>query len=344
MTKHSEVLVPHAKKILSGLKEEDRDLFLYSGSVDPVSVNNLFIAVLARQTEPRSNVSLMLTTWGGDPHQAYRMARLFQKFYSTFRVVVMGPCKSAGTLVTVGAHELAFGLLGELGPLDIQLAKPDEIAIINSGLDTIEALTIMRGQAFSTFESCMIDIIKKSGGAVSLKTASDVASQLVIGLFQPIVQQIDPHRLAEVNRMMRIAREYGKRLGMPNLKDDKESWLAHLIEDYPEHGFIIDKDEAGSIFNTVLDASEFEQSAAMIYVNSVTTPSDKTNIIDITRELEKLVATPNEKKKEYAKNGDTKDSTERNKKRTGRKGSTASHKGISRNEQANEGEAKLGTG
>ncbi len=30
---------------------------------------------------------------------------------------VIGPCKSAGTLVAIGAHEIAFAPHGELGPL-----------------------------------------------------------------------------------------------------------------------------------------------------------------------------------------------------------------------------------
>ena len=318
--------------ILADLGEQDRDLFLYSGSIDQKSVNDFFLAVLTRQEKPRSNISLILTTWGGDPHQAYRMAWLLKRLYSTFRVVVLGPCKSAGTLVAVGANELAFGLLGELGPLDIQLTKPDEIAVTNSGLDTLGALAIMRSQAFNSFEENMVDIINKSRGLVSMKAASDMAAQLVIGLFQPMIQQIDPHRLSEVNRMMRIAKEYGKKLGMPNLKDDKESQLDRLIEDYPSHGFIIDKDEAGTIFNTVLEASEHETNTAIIYPYSLT-PSDKTKVIDIGTGLEKLVAELDGDKMEETEHGETTvGQTGPKKRRASRKGPTASHKGIQKDE------------
>ena len=229
-----------------------------------------------------------------------------RKSYSTFRVVVMGPCKSSGTLVAVGAHELAFGLLGELGPLDIQLTKPDEIAVTNSGLDTLSALAIMRSHAFSSFEEYMVDIVAKSKGTVSMKTARDVAAQLVIGLFQPMIQQIDPQRLSEVNRMMKIVKEYGKKLGMPNLSENKESKLDHLIENYPAHEFIIGREEAETIFNTVLDASQSEQSGALIHTNSAMSPSNRTNIIDIRDELEKLVAIPDGEKKGENGNEDAK--------------------------------------
>lgn len=342
------------EKIFSNLESEDRDLFLYSGAVDKQSVNELFKVVLGRKDQLRSNVSLILTTWGGDPHQAYRMARLLQKFYSNFRVVVMGPCKSAGTLVTIGANELAFGFLGELGPLDMQLYKPDEIGVINSGLDTLGALAIMRNHAFAVFEDCMMDIINKSRGTVSMKTASDVASQLVIGLFQPIVRQIDPHRFSEVNRMMKITKEYGKRLGMPNLKDEKESRLDNLIEDYPTHEFIIDKYEAETIFETVLDASELEQSATMIYMDVATRPSHEAIIIDMEVELKKLVVEPdkenmlesNVSSREKAKNGKAKThQAGQNTQRTSRKSSSTSRKGKpSNNGQSSGKESKQGEG
>ena len=77
---------------------------------------------------------------------------------------------------------------------------------------------MLREAAFDAFESYMVEIINKSSGRVSTKTACDISAQLVIGLFQPICQQIDPHKLSEVNRMMKIAKDYGERLGTPNLK------------------------------------------------------------------------------------------------------------------------------
>lgn len=339
------------EKVLSDLESEDRDLFLYSGGVDKQSVNELFKVVLARNNKRRSNVSLILTTWGGDPHQAYRMARLLQKLYLKFRVVVMGPCKSAGTLVTIGANELAFGFLGELGPLDMQLYKPDEIGVINSGLDTLGALAIMRNHAFSVFEDCMMDIINKSRGTVSMKTASDVASQLVIGLFQPIVRQIDPHRFSEVNRMMKIIKEYGKRLEMPNLKDEKESRLDNLIEDYPTHEFIIDKYEAETIFETVLDASELEQSATIIYMEAATRPAYEAVIIDMEAELENLVV-ESSKENVLHSNIDNKEKTRDGKteapkdgqdtQRASRKSSSTSRKRKSSNDQSGGEESKQG--
>ncbi len=306
-----------ARKTLDTLRGEDRDLFLYSGGIYPQPANQLVLSVLQRNPR-KKNVSLLLTTYGGDAHQAYRLARLFRRLYKSFRVVVFGPCRSAGTLIAVGANALSFGVIGELGPLDVQLPKPDEIVLQSSGLDALEALAMLREAAFDAFESYMVEIVNKSSGRVSTKTACDISAQLVIGLFQPISQQIDPHKLSEVNRMMKIAKDYGERLGTPNLKTGQ---LDHLIEDYPSHGYIIDHEEAGDIFDKVLAASEAESATAGFHSNEVVTPASPATakVIDIVSELEKLAETDS--------NGDQNEADQTNtKRRARRKGNPAPRK------------------
>lgn len=182
-----------AQQTLKDLEQDDRDLFLFSGEISHQTVSKLIPIVLrAREERGRGKASLVLTTNGGDAHYAYRLARLFQVLYEgpeNFRVVVLGPCKSAGTLVAVGAGDLAMGLFGELGPLDVQLAKRDEIALQASGLDTLGALATVQANAFDAFETYMVTIINRSRGTVSTKTACDIAATIVSGVFQPIASR-----------------------------------------------------------------------------------------------------------------------------------------------------------
>jgi hypothetical protein len=60
-------------------------------------------------------------------------------------------------------------------------------------------------------------------------------------------------RVAEFDRAMRIASEYGLRLGKENLKD---GGLNRLVLAYPTHGFVIDRTEAEDIFRQVTRPSE----------------------------------------------------------------------------------------
>lgn len=62
---------------------------------------------------------------------------------------------------------------------------------------------------------------------------------------QPIAEKIDPIQLAENQRALDIAKEYGLRLG------GVEEVVNRLIYDYPSHGFWIDYDEANTLFEHV---------------------------------------------------------------------------------------------
>lgn len=88
-------------------------------------------------------------------------------------------------------------------------------------------------------------------GAISVKTASDIAATLTTGLMSPITSQIDPLSVGETARLLRIVQEYGWRLSP---MDDKQAILeaiAKLSSDYPSHEFIIDRDEARRILPNV---------------------------------------------------------------------------------------------
>ena len=279
-----------AKKALKELKDDDRDLYFYSGEITPSAVNSAFFVLLQAKTErKREKASLVLTTPGGDAHHAYRLARIFQDLYQeNFRIVVEGPCKSAGTLVAIGASELAMSLFGELGPLDVQISKTDEIGPRTSGLDTLGALGVLETDTFNAFEKFMVAIVNRSGFAVSTKTACEISVQLVTGLFAPIASQINPHRLSEVDRMMDIAREYARRLGIPNLKDTDA--LERLLNGYPTHGFIIDRKEAQEIFTTVLSPTDAETMVVPLFGKLVLNPfhEEGAQLHDVVGKLEHI--------------------------------------------------------
>ena len=47
----------------------------------------------------------------------------------------------------------------ELGPLDVQVAKPDEIGGYHSGLVTMKALDVLSTQSFLLFDPHFIELI-----------------------------------------------------------------------------------------------------------------------------------------------------------------------------------------
>ena len=108
-------------------------VLVYTGTIDNGGVGRLLEALhLEKPSKP--NVFLILTTNGGDAHAAYRIARLLQIVSTRFFLFVPLRCKSAGTLLALGANELIMNPIAELGPLDVQLVQRNEIDRTRSGL------------------------------------------------------------------------------------------------------------------------------------------------------------------------------------------------------------------
>jgi hypothetical protein len=237
--------------------ETDRDVFVYSGPIYEDDAND-FIAMVLELEDRRDEMTLLLSSYGGDPHAAYRLGRVFS-VYDHVRLLIAGRCKSAGTLIALAADELAIGQWGELGPLDVQLKEPDEMFPTgHSGLDTLQALTLIQENGFRAFRRYVVDL----AGQVSTRTAMEIAVSLASSQFEPIAAQLDPLRLGEAARANSIANDYGERLSTSNVKSGA---LARLVSDYPTHGFVIDRREAQGMFERVDElTSEEERFVAQI--------------------------------------------------------------------------------
>jgi hypothetical protein len=229
------------------------DVILFSGEVS--SPSDREFVEMVQQRDLRKNVFFLLTTDGGSADAAYRICRCLQQNYTRVILFVDSYCKSAGTLIALGADEIVMANVAELGPLDVQLYKPDELSELTSGLTPIQALSTLQGEMFKTFEHSFLKLRFRSGLQITTRTAADIAARLTIGLFRSVYAQLDPMRLGEYQRAMLIAQHYGTRLARKNLKD---SALDRLIADYPSHGFVIDRCEAETLFHKVREPTPAE--------------------------------------------------------------------------------------
>ena len=260
MTKETppEVLEDKWKR-LSNLvsKKYNADVILYSGEIENSIADQLID--LARHPDRKENIFLMLTTRGGSPDAAYRMTRCLKRQYKKITLYIYGICKSSGTLVSVGAHEIILSDFGEFGPLDIQLGKRDELFETVSGLNITQALNSLNTRAQDVFRSTLVDLKNGSRGQLSTKLAADIASNLAIGLYEKIYAQIDPAQLGSIERSINIASDYCKRLRTENVKLDT---IDRLVSGYPSHNFVIDLEEAKTLFNCVRMPDDDEEELA----------------------------------------------------------------------------------
>jgi len=166
--------------------EQEADIILYSGEIRLPHYERLVQLVMQFREKP--NVILLLTTGGGDPDSAYRIARFLQRTYEPGKLIVfiISWCKSAGTLLTIGADEIVMCEMAELGPLDVQFSKPDALAEQMSGLAPSQAIATLYHQAFEAMETFFLNLRFRSGLQITTRTALEIAATLTTGLFSPI--------------------------------------------------------------------------------------------------------------------------------------------------------------
>jgi Serine dehydrogenase proteinase len=239
--------------------ELDADVYVYNGSLMRGRDFSCIEAIAAHRS--RESVFLVLTTHGGDPDAAYKIARYLQESYRHITVLVGGFCKSAGTLIAIGAHQLVFMPAGELGPLDVQLTKTDKFEQMQSGLVISESLITLEERVKESFYKMIRELIDDNQGLISFAAATKVSSDVIIGLYAPIMARIDPEEVGARSRAMRIASDYGRRLSEVS-KNVKKDTLKLLTETYSSHSFVIDKGEAERLFTNVRWANEKEAALA----------------------------------------------------------------------------------
>ena len=241
-SEHTPTSVPEANIVAD---KHDADILFMNGPMEHPT--DLMVMDLCESRRRRKNVILILVTVGGDANAAYRIARCLQELYERFVFFVSGYCKSAGTIVSLGAHEIVMSDRGELGPLDAQLQKEDELFQTRSGLTVLSALSTLHQQAYDAYEHFLLQTKFRSRGEITTKTANQTAATLTGELFGRVYEHIDPMHVGEAGRFLKVAHQYGQIL-QRQCGNCKPGTLDKLTTQYPSHSFIIDRLQAKELF------------------------------------------------------------------------------------------------
>lgn len=240
-------------EILPLLNIEEYDCYVYIGSINMTGYYRLYSEI--NKHKKKEKILLCLITFGGDPNAGFKIGRVLQdKYPNNVAIYIPNVCKSAGTLTTISANHIIMHDKGELGPLDIQLRKDDELGVSNSGLDIFKTLETLEDRANLAFNKYLR--AARFGQGLSTKMSADVATKLVATIINPIAEQIDPIKIGEHQRATDIAIEYGNRLNQISKGLCDTNALDKLIRGYPSHGFVIDLKEAKTIFSCVIPAQK----------------------------------------------------------------------------------------
>lgn len=259
-------------------EELNCDILLLNTPMSREAYEKVENALGKNKKNKKENLLYFITTSGGDPNAAYRISRAFQRNYKQTHACVAGWCKSAGTLCVIGASSLYMAERGELGPLDMQIQRQDEIIGMDSGLIVSNAFDSLQAKAYDFFETFMINILQR-GGSIRFKTATDIASLITKGVFEPIFRQIDPNKVGEMARYLAIAEAYGERLNShENAHNLCDGSLRQLTRGYPSHGFAIDMEEANTLFEKVYKPNNEMQILIDKLGGMVVEPQDQSTI------------------------------------------------------------------
>ncbi|GAB2493090.1 hypothetical protein GCM10027084_02170 [Pseudoxanthomonas sangjuensis] len=237
-------------------EDGERDYFFISHAISRDLHRTLSLEI--ERNKKKDKATIFLNTYGGDPDGAFRIGRCLRHHYKgkgSLRIAIPHWCKSAGTLIAMVADDLGIGDFGELGPLDIQVYKGSELQERSSGLDITEAMGAVTEHIKESFHL----VLKETRNlGLSTKLSAEFAAQVSAAIASPLFSQLDPLRFGELQRLTRIAEEYGNRLNQygSNLKQNA---LDRLIHKYPSHNFVIDRKEAKELFERVGPLTEAEQ-------------------------------------------------------------------------------------
>jgi hypothetical protein len=225
------------------------DFLLARGPVDSKLFTAFVEAVYSDSAQLNKKGVVLLTTNGGDANFAYKIGKLLQSRYEDLSICVPAHCKSAGTLITCSANSIIMLPLSELGPLDVQILKRDEIFERRSGLITNYALEELKKHSFELFEHFMLNI-KGRGASISFKMASEIAARVTADIMDDVYADINIESLGEDARNLSIASEYSERLNK-KFNNLLPTGIEDLVHGYVSHDFVIDADEATTLFRRV---------------------------------------------------------------------------------------------
>lgn len=212
------------------------------------TIDEIMVRALRRarsQLPEDKRVGLLIDSPGGDAGAAYRVAMLLRKRCGGFIAIIPRVAKSAATLLSLGADEIALGTDGELGPLDAQFMDPDREDRL-SALDEFQALERLHAFVLEAVDSSMILILHRTHK--KLDTLLPMILRFVTDMTRPMFENIDIVHYTKMARALKVAEDYAVRLLRARYSlQEAERIARHLVQSYSEHGFVIDAEEAKAL-------------------------------------------------------------------------------------------------
>lgn len=178
-----------------------------------------------------NRISLILYTCGGNTLAAWNIINLIREFCKELEIIVPNKCRSAGTLMALGANNILMTKQATLGPIDPTITNPMSPLIPGSNPAKKLPLSVESVKGY-------LQLLKNEFGVHQDKSLSDAYIKLA--------ENIHPVVLGEVYRAQKqiqmLATKMLKMGGYKNNAMDKI--VSFLCSDSGSHDYTINRTEA----------------------------------------------------------------------------------------------------
>ncbi len=235
------------QQVLSRLEEKRGrsvyPLFLGDTIIEGYTVDGVFDDLRSCIANTCTRLDVIVDSSGGDIHAAYNLARLFRRFAKEeLNFIVPRWAKSAATLLVCGGDIIYMGPIAELGPLDPQITQYNQL---EKRLEYFSPLSI----------EAILDMIRNEFAHGNEKLAQGLLQRLQF-----------PLTLGGIKKSLDVGKQYVVKLLTTHMfsgegaEEQARAIGQALTEQYSDHGFCIDVEEASSIGLKVreLEPDEFD--------------------------------------------------------------------------------------
>ena len=181
-----------------------------------------------------NKISLIIYTCGGDTLAAYNIINLIREFCNELEIIVPNKCRSAGTLMTLGANSILMTKQATLGPIDPSIIRP--MSPIIPGTNPPQKLSLSVESVKGYFS-----LLKEEFGATSDSSLSAAYTKLA--------EQIHPLVLGDVYRTQKQIQMLAQKMleiSYSNKKQIKKI-VSFLCSDSGSHDYTINRTEAKAL-------------------------------------------------------------------------------------------------
>ena len=181
-----------------------------------------------------NKISLIIYTCGGDTLAAYNIINLIREFCNELEIIVPNKCRSAGTLMTLGANSILMTKQATLGPIDPSIIRP--MSPIIPGTNPPQKLSLSVESVKGYFS-----LLKEEFGATNDSSLSAAYTKLA--------EQIHPLVLGDVYRTQKQIQMLAQKMleiSYSNKKQIKKI-VSFLCSDSGSHDYTINRTEAKAL-------------------------------------------------------------------------------------------------